>query len=52
MVHAATRKSLVTLGDNPNIMWEGDNTSALAWAASGKVKSLGGQMTNIAVTWA
>jgi hypothetical protein len=33
-------------------MWEGDNTSALAWAASGKVKSRGGQMANIAVTWA
>ena len=52
MIHTAARKGLVTLGDDPNIMWEGDNTSALAWAASGKVKSLGGQMANIAVTWA
>ena len=33
-------------------MWERDNTSALAWAASGKMKALGGQMANIAVTWA
>ena len=52
LVHTAAQRGLVTLGDNPNIMWEGDNTSALAWAASGKVKSLGGQMANIAVTWA
>jgi hypothetical protein len=52
MIHTAARKGLVTLGDNPNIMWEGDNTSALAWAESGKVKSLGGQMANVAVTWA
>ena len=41
LVHTATQGGLVTLGDNPKIMWEGDNTSALAWAASGKVKSLG-----------
>ena len=52
MIHTAARQGLVTLGDNPNIMWEGDNTSALAWAESGKVKSLGGQMANVAVTWA
>jgi hypothetical protein len=51
MIHTAAKRSLVTLGDNPNIMWAGDNTSALAWAASGKVKSRGGQMANIAVTW-
>jgi hypothetical protein len=52
LVHTAAQGGLVTLGDNSNIVWEGDNTSALAWAASGKVKYLGGQMVNIAVTWA
>ena len=51
LINAAAKDGLVSLGKDPTIIWEGDNTSALSWAESGKVKSLGGQMANLAVVW-
>ena len=51
LINAAARDGLVSLDKDPTIIWEGDNTSALSWAESGKVKSLGGQMANLAVVW-
>ena len=51
LINAAAKDGLVSLGKDPIIIWEGDITSALSWAESGKVKSLGGQMANLAVVW-
>ena len=51
LINAVAKDGLVVLGKYPTIIWEGDNTSALSWAESGKVKSLGGQMANLAVVW-
>ena len=35
-----------------SVHWTGDNTSALKWAQSAKVKSKAGQMANLAMIWA
>jgi hypothetical protein len=47
LINVAANDRLVSLGKDPTIIWEGDNTSALSWAESGKVKSLGGQMAGL-----
>ena len=35
-----------------SVHWTGDNTAALKWAQSAKVKSKSGQMANLAMIWA
>ena len=35
-----------------SVHWTGDNTAALKWAQSAKVKSKAGQMANLAMIWA
>jgi hypothetical protein len=51
LINAAAKQGIISVGTDPTIIWEGDNTSALSWAESGKVKSRGGQMANLAVIW-